>query len=69
MSQKHLGFYLDQKMDFNKHINEKISKAQKGISIIKKSYMLPRNAVLTIYKLIVRSHLDYDHIVYGQLNN
>ena len=35
-AQKHLGLYLDQKLDFSKHINEKISKAQKGISVIKK---------------------------------
>ena len=27
VSQKHLNLPLDQKLDFNKHINEKISKA------------------------------------------
>ena len=47
VSQKH----LNQKFNFSKHINEKISKAQKGISVIKKLYnILPRNALLTIYK-------------------
>ena len=34
VSQKHLDLHLNQKFDFSKHINEKISKAQKGISVI-----------------------------------
>ena len=51
VSQKHLGLHLDQLLDYSKHINEKISKVQKGISVIKKLYsILPRNAFLTIYK-------------------
>ena len=33
--QKHLGLYLDEKLNFNHHINVKISKANKGIGIIK----------------------------------
>ena len=48
VSQKHLGLHLDQKLDFIKHINDKISKVQKGISVIKKLYIfLPRNVLLT----------------------
>ena len=54
VSQKHLGLHLHQKLDFSKRINEKISKAQKGISVIKKlNNILPRNVLLTIYKSIV----------------
>ena len=49
VSQKHLSLYLDQKLDFSKHINEKISVAQKGILVIKKVYILPRHALPTIY--------------------
>ena len=67
VSQKHLGLHLDQKLDFSKQINEKISKAQKGISVIKKFYnILLRNALPTIYKSFVRPHLDYGDIVYDQ---
>ena len=29
--QKHLGIYLDEKLNFSNHIKEKISKANKGI--------------------------------------
>ena len=49
--QKHLGLHLYQKLDFSKHHSEKISKAQKRISVINKLYnILPRNSLLTIYK-------------------
>ena len=48
----------------------KISKAEKGISVIKKLYnILQRNALLTIYKSFVRPHLDYGDIVYDQPTN
>ena len=34
--QKHLGLYLDEKLNFHDHINAKILKANKGIGIIKR---------------------------------
>ena len=68
--QKHLGVYLDEKLNFNTHITEKIGKASKGIGVIKKLFKsLPRNALLTIYKSFVRPHLDYGEIVYDRPNN
>ena len=68
--QKHLGVYLDEKLNFNTHITEKIGKASKGIGVIKKLFKsLPRNALLTIYKSFVRPHLDYGDIVYDRPNN
>ena len=30
VSQKHLGLHLERQLDFSRHINEEISKAQKG---------------------------------------
>ena len=57
--QKHLGFHLDEKLNFNHHVKEKITKTNKGIGVIKKlSNILPRDALLTIYKSFVRPHLD-----------
>ena len=35
-SQQHLGLYLDEKLNFSYHIKEKISKAYRGIGVIKK---------------------------------
>ena len=64
MSQKHLGTHLGEKLDFNARIKDKISKAYRGIGIIKKlQSKLPRNALLTIYKSFIRPHLDYVDIV------
>ena len=45
-------------------------KNKKGILVIKKlPKILPRNALLTIYKSDVVEHLDYGDIVYDQPNN
>ena len=68
--QKHLGVYLDMKLNFKLHIKEKISKAMKGIGITKKlSNVLPRKSLITIYKSFVRPHLDYGDLIYDQPNN
>ena len=68
--QKPLGVYLDERLNFNTHITEKIGKASKRIGVIKKLFKsIPRNALLTIYKSIVKPHLDYGDIVYDQPNN
>ena len=68
--QKHLGIHLDEKLNFNHHVKEKITKANKGIGVIKKlSNTLPRDALLTIYKYFVRPHLDYGDIIYDQPQN
>ena len=68
--QKHLGFDLDEKLNFNHHVKEQITKANKGIGVIKKlSNIRPRDALLTIYKSFVRPHLDYSNIIYDQPQN
>ena len=68
--QKHLGIYPDEKLNFNHHIKEKMTKAMKGIGVIKRlSKMLPQHSLLTIYKSFVRRHLDYGDTLYDQLNN
>ena len=68
--QKHLGFVLDSKLSFNQHIKEKISKANKGIGVIKQLRdTLPRDALLKIYKSFVRPHFDYGDIIYDSPTN
>ena len=58
--QKHLGIYLDEKLNFNTHIKENIAKANKGIGIIHKlAHVLPRESLGTICKSFVRLHIDY----------
>ena len=68
--QKHLGLYLDERLHLSDHIKEKISKACKGIGVIRKlHYILPRHSLLTIYKSFIRPHVDYADIIYDQPNN
>ena len=68
--QKHLGLYLDEKLNFNHHIKEIISKINKGIGIIRKlRSILPRNALLTIYKVFIRPNIDYCDFIYDQPHN
>ena len=65
-NQKHLGIHLDEKLDSNAHMKEKIRKAKRGTDIIKKlQSKLPRNALLTIYKSFIRPHLEYQDIVHN----
>ena len=53
-TQKHLGLFLDKKLSFDHHLNEKVSKAYKGISLIKRLYRyLPRKSLLCIYKSFI----------------
>ena len=52
--QKHFGIYLDEKLNFSNHIKENISKANKGIGILRKLYnVLPRNSLITIHKYFI----------------
>ena len=69
-SQKHLGIVLDSKLDFSSHVDDKIKKCNKLIGLIRRlSVNLPRKALLTIYKSIIRPYLDYCDILYDKPNN
>ena len=63
--QKHLGFILDTGLSFEKHLNEKITKAKKNVGILKYlSNFLPLKSLDQMYKALVRSHLDYCDVIY-----
>ena len=68
--QKHIGLYLDEKLNYNTHIKEKLSKVYKGIGLLRNFFnKLSRQALVTIYKAFIRPHLDYGDIVYDKPNN
>ena len=59
---------LDEKLNFDDHIQSKISKWTKFIGIIKRlSRAFPSDAFITIYKSFIRPHLDYADIIYDKL--
>ena len=69
-SQKHLDVHLDEKLNFNEHMKEKIVEACQGISVIKElQNKLSTNALLTIYKSFKKPHLDCVDVVYDEPNN
>ena len=39
------------------------------IGIIKRSVKTPRDALLRVYKSVIRPHLDWRDIIYDKLNN
>jgi len=55
-----VGVYFDSKLSFDAHINEKINKANSILGLIKRNFTsLSHEAFLSIYKALVRSHLEY----------
>ena len=69
-SQKHLGIVPDNQLKFDDHIKMVFRKISKNIDLLRKLHnFLPRAALITIYKAIIRSHLDYSDILYDQAYN
>ena len=65
--QKHLGVILDASLSFDEHLISVQSKTNKTIGLLRKlQNILPRQALITIYKVFVRPHLDYGDILYDQ---
>ena len=63
--QKHLGILLEEKLNFEQHIDSAISKVNKGISVIKKlRHDLPRKSLVIIYKAFLRPLIDYGDMIY-----
>ena len=59
--------YFDEKLNYNTHIKEKLRNVYKGICLIRNIFnKLPRQTLATIYKAIIRLHLDYCDIVYDK---
>ena len=69
-SQKHLGLKLDNRLTFDEHLRNVSNKTSKTIGLLRKlQNILPRPALLTIYKCFIRPHLDYGDIIYDQAYN
>ena len=69
-SQKHLGLMLGSKLNFNEHIENKITKCNKIIGLMERlSLILSRKSLLTIYKSFVRPNLNYADMIYDKTFN
>ena len=59
-SEKDLGVIIDQSLNFSKHINEKVNKANRNLGIIFRTFTyMDHDMFRNLYKTIVRPHLEY----------
>ena len=69
-SQKQLGIILDNRLSFANFLKMVLNKVNKTVGLLRKIHnILPRPALLTIYKGFIRPHLDYGDIIYEQVYN
>ena len=67
LCQKHLGMYLDTKLNCQEHLNNVLSKVNNSIGLLRKlQAFLPLQSLVTVYKEFIRRHLDYGDIIYDQ---
>lgn len=66
---KCLGFFLDQKLTWRKHIDNIINKGEKIINVLRMVTRISWGAdvitALTIYRALIRSLIDYGCVLYG----
>ena len=68
--QKHLGMFLDCKLNFEEHLKPIVNKINKTIGLLRKfQNFLSKKLLLTIYKCFIRPRLDYGDIIYDQSYN
>ena len=62
---KHLGLIISNTMSWSYHINEILAKAEKRLSIMRRSkHILPRSCLDKLYKSMIRPLLDYCDVIY-----
>ena len=65
--QKHLGLFLDAQLTFEQHLKVITTKVNKTIGLLQKMQKtLPRAVLMTMFKALVRAHLDYGDIIYDK---
>ena len=67
--QKHLGMYLDLKLDFLEHLKNIQAKVNESIALLRKLQAILPRPILTIYKDFLTPHLDYGDTIYDQAYN
>ena len=66
--EKDLGVYVDNSLNFKKHISQKISKANSMLYLIKNSFQhLDKNMFKLLYKSLVRPHLEYASCIWNPI--
>ena len=59
-TEKDLGVHFDPKLNFQEHVNKKVLLANRNLGLIAKTFSyMSKEMFLTLYKSIVRPHLEY----------
>ena len=67
ISRKHLGFTLDAKLNLVERIKNITREINKTKGLLRRFQpVLPRLSLLTIYKILIRSQLDFADAIYDQ---
>ena len=62
--------FLDNKLNFSEHLKTIFQRINNPIVLLRKlQTLLPRAPLITIYKSVIRSHLDYGDMIYDQTFN
>ena len=69
-SQKHLSLILDNRLSFEEYLTAIGAKASRTIALLRKlQHILPRQALIILYKSFIRVYLDYGDILYEKMFN
>ena len=69
-TQKHLGLILDNRLSFEEYLTAMRAKISRTIALLRKlQHVLPRHALINIYKSFIRPYLDYGDILYDKAFN
>ena len=69
-TQKHLGVILDNRLSFEEYLTVMRANVSRTIALLRKlQHVLPRYALITIYKSFIRPYLDYGDILYDKAFN
>ena len=64
--EKDLGVHIDNRLSFDKHINQAINKANRVMAIVRKTFdYMDKEIFLNIYKGLIRPHLEYASSVWS----
>ena len=65
-TEKDLGIHIDSKLKFQTHISTQVKKANQKLGLIKRSFSyMDKEMFLTLYKSLVRPHLEYGNNIWS----
>jgi len=65
-AEKDVGVFIDEKLSFERHMSEKINKANSVLGAIRRSFeYLDKDTFKKLYTALVRPHLEYAHAVWS----